>query len=324
MNQYAILRNAGHNQVYFQNSLPLAQAELELSALPLANLEEKILGGLSYLSFTTEELLSEENLKKISRLSFVYGLFQVENDLLRPLMLPDVQVFDRSLTTILKYAGKTNEIFTRFLCNLALAQGNFNPSGVKLLDPVAGRGTTLFEGFSLGCDAYGVEIQEKSVSEGYQHLKKFLEKGKHKHKTKTIRFSGENKSFTAKRYQIMTENQHFELISGDNKYIDQLFSQNFFHIIVGDLPYGVKHGNQASGLSRSPQQMIHSIGEKSYNALKKGGVLVFSWNTLVLSREKMVESLEKSGFSVCDEPIFQTLAHQVDASILRDVVVAKK
>lgn len=324
MIHYAILRNPGHNQVYFHSSLPLAQAELAICPLPLTNLEEKNLGELSYLTFSTEKVLSQEQLRKISLLSFVYGLFQVENDCLRPIILPEIQVFDRSLGTILKYPGKTNEIFTRFLLNLALFEGNFHPEEVKILDPVAGRGTSLFEAFSLGSDVYGLEIQEKSVSEGYQHLKKFLEKGKHKHKTKTIRFSGENKSFTAKRYQIDAGNQHFQLVSGDNKYLDQVFTHENFHIIIGDLPYGVKHGNQAGGLSRSPSQMLQSMGRKCHKVLRKDGILVFSWNTFVLSREKMEEILLKSGFVLAENQNLKNLEHQVDASILRDVIVAKK
>lgn len=324
MTHYAILRNPGHNQVYFHNSLPLAQAELTICPLSLENISEKKFGGLSYLTFSTKEPLQEEALEKISLLSFVYGLFQVEGDCLRPLILPDIQVLDRSLGTILKYPGKTNEIFTRFLLNIALFEGNFNPKEIKVLDPVAGRGTSLFEAFSLGSDVYGLEIQEKSVSEGYQHLKKFLEKEKRKHKTKTIRFSGENKSFTAKRYQIDCGTQHFEMVSGDNKYLDQVFSQENFHIILGDLPYGVKHGNQATGLSRNPSQMLQSMGRKCHKVLKKGGILVFSWNTFVLSREKMEESLQKSGFTLVENPNLQSLEHKVDASILRDIIVAKK
>lgn len=324
MNHYVLLRNSGHNQVFFQNSLPLALAELREMGLPLTACEAEELGGCSYLSFETETALTEENLQILSRCSSAYALFLKEGDLLRPVPLPDVQVFPRSLGTILKYSGKTNEIFTRMLLNLALAQGNIAPTGAKILDPVAGKGTTLFEGFALGADCYGVELQDKSASESYQHLKKFLEKGKYKHKGNNIRFSGANKSFTAKRYQLTSEGQQWEMVSGDSKYCRDLFSKEFFHLIVGDLPYGVQHGNQAGGKHRSPQQLLASCGGGWHHCLKKGGVLALSWNTLVFSRPQMCESLEKQGFTLLYDREDQRFLHQVDQSILRDVILAKK
>lgn len=324
MNQYVILRSPGHNQVFFQNSGHLSIAELELTLPSRTSAEECQIAGLSYLKFTTAEPLSPSDLEKVATLSATYGLFQQEGDCLRPILLPDPQVFHRSLGTILKYSGKTNEIFTRMLLNIALATGKQDYQGAKILDPVAGRGTTLFEAFALGADVYGMEIAEKSVSEGYQHLKKFLEKGKHKHKTNSIRFSGPNKSFTAKRYTIDCDKQHFELVSGDSKYCEELFSQNFFHAIVGDLPYGVQHGNHSGGLSRSPAQLLATCGQAWYKCLKKGGVLVLSWNTLVLPKEKLWEILEKQGFQIQKEAPFDGLGHPVDNSIFRDIVVAKK
>lgn len=342
MNHYALLRNPGHNQVYYQQSAPLALAELRLSSLEVEQLRLEDCCGLSYLCFQTKAPLEEAQLEEIARNSSLLGLFATEGDALeklQPIALPNIQVLDRSLGTILKYSGKTNEIFTRFLLNIAFSQGNFSPKHCKVLDPVAGKGTTLFEAFALGCDVYGVEYQEKAVQEGFLHLKKFLEKGKYKHKCDSRRFSGENKSFTAKRNSIQLSlkqqadpknpnsqefQREFMLVSGDSKYCHQLFSPNSFHVLVGDLPYGVQHGNQAGGISRSPAQLLSSCGKSWHKVLKKDGVLVLSWNTLVYPREKMEEALERAGFQVQHSEALSALQHPVDASILRDVVVAKK
>lgn len=323
---YAILRNTGHNQVYFQTAATLAQTELQLLQLPLVSdtVQVEEIAGLSYLVFDSLQPLETPDLEKIARFSPTYGLFQKEGELLRPLALPNPQVFDRSVATILKYHGKTNELFTRMLVNIAYTVSNKSPKDIKLLDPVAGKGTTLFEALSLGSSVYGVEVQEKSVLEGHTHLKKFMEQGKIKHKTGAIRVSGPNKSFTAKRHTVELEQQHFELVCGDSKFCGDLFSSDFFHVIVGDLPYGVQHGNQAGGKHRSPSGLLHACARGWHKVLKKQGVLVLAWNTLVLPRTQMVEILEKYGFSVCDAPLFLTLEHQVDASILRDVVVAVK
>ncbi|MFI3254865.1 MAG: hypothetical protein R3Y63_11100 [Eubacteriales bacterium] len=324
MEHYAILRNPGHNQVFYENSAQLALAELESLSLSLTEVQLLEIAGLWYLAFSVENPLTQEALEKIARLSSTYGLFQREGELLRPIPLPNVQVFPQSLATILKYQGKTNEIFTRMLLNFALSQGNYAPKEVKLLDPVAGRGTTLFEGFSLGMNVYGTELQEKAVSDGFAHLKKFLEKGKYKHRKEERRFSGENKVFTAKKHSIFCENQEFQFISADSKYVNQLFSKNFFHIIVGDLPYGVQHGRTAGGKSRSPAQLLTSCARPWYDVLRKDGVLLLSYNTLVIPRDKIVEILESKGFVVEKEGVLANLSHKVDASILRDIVVAKK
>lgn len=324
MKTYHILRNPGHNQVYFKHSAHLCEKELLLSGLPLKNVQETVLGGLPYLSFQKEADLETPQLEVLSRLSFLYGLFQAEGQLLAPMSLPDPQILDRSITSILKYSGKTNEIFTRFLLNLALSQINAPLSQVKLLDPVAGRGTTLFDALSLGASAYGIELQEKSVSEGYQHLKKFLELEKIKHKTNTIRFSGPEKRFTAKRYSIQLESQQFELICSDSKEAKALFPKETFHIILGDLPYGIQHGNHSGKLQRSPAQLLSTCAPSWREVLKPQGVLLLSWNTLVFSRAKMEETLAQAGFQILKNDHLLALAHQVDASILRDVVLAKK
>lgn len=321
---YALLRHPGHNQVYFQNSAQLAVEEMKGMGLPLEQVELEEIGGLSYVVFSCEQALTEEQLLVLSRVSSAFALFQVEGEKLCPVLLPNPQVLDRSLGTILKYQGKTNEIFTRMLLNLALAQGGFSPDQVKLLDPVAGRGTTLFEALALGADVYGVEVQEKAVLEGQAHLKKFLEHGKIKHKTGGIRVSGANKSFTAKRFTVDLETgkkQHFELVYGDSKDCAQLFTQNFFHVIVGDLPYGVQHGNQAGGKHRSPATLLSSCLRGWHKVLKDNGVLALSWNLLVFSREDMERHLLKNGFQVLK---LDDLSHQVDGSIRRDIVLCKK
>lgn len=324
MYHYAMLRNTGHNYVFYENSTPLALAELGLMPLALEALAETTIAGVSYLTFQRKDPLSPEELACLSRVSSLHALFLKEDDLLRPVALPSCQVYDRSLGTILKYQGKTNELFTRLMLNIAYSLGNIAPPSAVILDPVAGKGTTLFEGFALGSSVYGTELQDKSVAEGYQHMKKFLEKGKHKHKTQNLRVSGPNKLFQGKRYQIHCGEQEWELVSGDTKYCNHLFSKDFFHLIVGDLPYGVQHGNHANGRQRSPAQLLHSALPYWHPCLKKGGVLALSWNTHVLPREQMSSLLAQYGFDVIQNPLLEGLSHTVDASIQRDMVFATK
>lgn len=328
MSHYAILRNPGHNQVYFKSSANLALQELQLMNLPISDVKLEEIANISYLTFTSESPLDDTGLTALARLSSIYALFEKEGELLRPIPLSNPQVLDRSIATILKYQGKTNEIFTRMLLNMGLSQLNIPTNQVKLLDPVAGRGTTLFEALSLGADVYGIEIQEKSVNEGFAHMKKFLEQGKIKHKTNSLRVSGPNKSFFAKRHSIdftVSDNPtHFELLLGDSKFACDLFPPQTFHLLIGDLPYGIQHGNQAGGKQRSPAQLLTDCLGSWHKVLKKEGVLVLSWNALILPREKMEAILRKNNFQVLKNDHFDSMAHQVDASILRDIVICKK
>ena len=48
------------------------------------------------------------------------ALFERDGDALRPVELPRRDRFDDDLLTILKYPGKTNELFTKLLLNVTV------------------------------------------------------------------------------------------------------------------------------------------------------------------------------------------------------------
>ena len=77
-----------------------------------------------------------------------------------------------------KYKGKTNEAFTRLLINYALCAGDFAGNfdqPLRLLDPMCGRGTALFEGLNRGYHAYGADVDRNGLEEGRRFLKRYLE-----------------------------------------------------------------------------------------------------------------------------------------------------
>ena len=106
------------------------------------------------------------------------------------------------------------------------------------------------------------------------------------------------------------------------------FKSNHFHAIVGDLPYGVKHGNvsnrQQSALTRNPAELLKACLPGWRTCLKPGGTLVLSWNRFVLGREELQALLTDSGLEVLTASPFDRFAHRVDNAIWRDVVVARK
>lgn len=346
MNKYALLINPGHNRVYYKSSQQLSELEFEISAKSMECIPSEIKGefiaGIYYLTFESEKELSESDLIVISRLSFVFALFKVEEtkgNILRPVEIPNTKLTDENLSGILKYTGKTNELFTRMMINVAVSScGCIENGKVQLLDPIAGKGTTLFEGVTMGYDCFGIEIGDKAVNESFHYFKKYLETEKFKHEASIIKQSGENKSFTAKRYSIElaklksdfknNKQIHWEMISGNSVYADKYFKKNSFDVIVGDLPYGVQHGNvtneKQTSITRSPKDLVKICLPAWKNVLKKNGVIVLAWNTFVFSKKEFSEIFEKEGFEILSEGAYSKFEHRVDSSIKRDIIVAKK
>ena len=226
MKTYAILHNPGHNRVYFQAARKLAQKELVLAGI--TNIREEKLGGMPYLLFDAED---QPNILLLSRLSFAYAIFEYcEGGVLLPVDKNPEYFFDsEEITTILKYNGKTNELFTRMMLNIAIFCSRFSFSeSLSILDPLCGKGTTLFEGLLNGHNVYGVEKDEKIVHEAYTFLKKYLESAKIKHNSHQERL-GMN-GYTAKRYQITLAKNDVktEFITGDTRDVGQFFRKNSF------------------------------------------------------------------------------------------------
>ena len=115
-----------------------------------------------------------------------YALFELEGQLLRPVAVPAAERLDDDLVTVQKYAGKTNEQFTRLLLNVTVASSAAAPrltrGGLVVLDPLCGRGTTLNQALLTGHDAIGVEQDGKDVEAYATFLRTWLERKRLKHK----------------------------------------------------------------------------------------------------------------------------------------------
>ena len=358
MRSYAIMHHPSHNRVYFETSLKLSAAEFQIAAqyfsVPCENVQHQNIYGVDYLTFQTEGELTAEDVQKVFGLSFVYAFFEriVVNEemLLRPIQKVKENFVDESISTILKYTGKTNEIFTRMMINVAfysLEKAGERGGGrgaqssardIHLLDPIAGKGTTLYEGLIKGYHVHGIEIGDKVVHESGHFLRKFLENGKYKFDYSSLRISGPNKSFSALKhtFEAAATKEDFknkrtkliELVAGNSLYADQYYKKNYFDLIVGDLPYGVQHGNvtteKQSSLTRNPAQLLSACLPAWHAVLKPGGVITLAWNCNVLSREKLAQILEEHGFCVKNEDPYTQFEHRVDQAILRDIVVGVK
>ena len=334
MKTYAILKNPAHSRVSFLGSDTLAINELTAVAnnISAKNIRISEIGGVPYVLFDCDNTLPEDAITTVSRLSFVYAIFEIlPGEMFKPVTLAPNYFLDRELSGILKYTGKTNELFTRLMLNLAQLHIKNPPNILNILDPLAGKGTTLYEALMQGHNAYGVEADDKMPGESVIYLKKYLETAKQKHENHTEKVSGQGASgkFTSVRNQItIAGTRHFEMVAGDTRNTQAFFKKNFFHAIIADLPYGVQHGSKLSqnkkgtAITRNALGLISEAIPGWKRVLKPGGVIVLAWNLFLISKHEMTELLTTNDFTIpC---LGADFSHRVDQAIDRDLIVGIK
>lgn len=342
MKKYSVLILPAMNKVYYQASMELAQAELQVLNLQvlggtIQNLKKENIGGKPYITFETTTL-TEEGIRYISNLSSIYALFEVRGEFLYPLVISPKEYFEDDLISIQKYSGKTNEYFTKLMLNVVLFSSDFNRNledKLNILDPMCGKGTSLQQSLIYGYNAYGVEIDRKAF-EAYQvFIETYMKEKRMKHKILKERIR-ENKKVQGYRFELQVANDKEKYRSGDlltlkvvnedTKNISKYFNKEVFHALIVDLPYGVQHGSHSysGSFTRNPKELLRSALPEWKKTLKKGAALGIAWNANVLSRKQLVETVEESGLEVLISEPYMQFEHRVDQAVIRDFVIAKK
>jgi len=332
---YALLKTPAHTRVSFQDSDTLAISELNVlfHDTHIEDARMAHIGGVQYILFDIKQPLSQSDIRLLSRMSFIYAVFEFfpDENILKPVGMDAGYFLPDDLSTILKYVGKTNELFTRLMLNMAQLYIKKTPEQLNILDPLAGKGTTLYEALMQGHNAYGVEIDAKMAAESVTYLKKYLETAKHKHENHSEKTSGQSPfgKFTALRSQIKIKpNAHFEIVAGDTRHSNLYFKKNFFHAIIADLPYGVQHSSktakkpQSTGFTRNALGLVKEALPAWTRVLAPGGVIVIAWNLFLIPRMEMSELLTQHGFALPE--IEANFSHRVDQAIDRDFIVGVK
>ncbi|GAA4591781.1 SAM-dependent methyltransferase [Actinoplanes octamycinicus] len=339
MSRYAMLLAPSANRVYADQASRMSQAELAAFApvlsAPPAEIGTAEIGGVDYLTFTAE--LSPRDIAYVSNLSAAYALFElVDGDLLRPVGLSPLARYDSDLITIPKYAGKTNEQFTKLVLNLtvlASASAERMLDGhLTVLDPLCGRGTTLNQALMYGYDALGVEIDGKDVEAYKLFLQTWLKRKRLKHTAELVPMRRQGRR-AARRLEVTlaaSKDDHkagavqkVTVLHADTTALDGLIRGNVADVLVADLPYGVAHGSydDAGGISRRPLDLLERAVPEWLPLLRPGGAVGLSWNTKVARRELAEDILLAAGLELVEHG---DLAHRVDQGIERDVLVARK
>jgi len=335
--RYALLLAPSANRVYADQAGRLAQVELAafgtVVSSGISDIASLQLGGVHYLGFTAS--LTPRDVAYLSNLSSAHALFELVGDLLRPVAFAPLARFDSDLITIPKYAGKTNEQFTKLVLNLALLASASAPrmldGHLTVCDPLCGRGTTLNQALMYGYDAIGVEIDGKDV-EAYQlFLKTWLKRKRLKHTAELVPVRRQGRR-AARRLEVTlaaSKDDHkagavqkVTVVQADTTQLDGLLRARCADLLVADLPYGVAHGSHDDGgLSRRPLDLLERAVPQWLTLLRPGGALGMSWNLKVAKRELAEDILIANGLTIVPHA---DLSHRVDQGIERDVVVARK
>jgi hypothetical protein len=314
----------------------LAQPELLASPLGdlLQDIIKKSLAGQHYLlAKISEENVTMQKIQEIvgrlGAISEVYEYFDkigdVEGPFLRPiepLFTPFVPI---EMVETRRYRGKTNEILTRVLLNVALFAGEYRSCSndrLRILDPLSGGGTTLFLALANGYDSFGIELDRQDVESTAVFVRQYLD-GEH------IRYKeiDERGRKAGRRYQFgIGEKGHTRqlvLVHGDTieaqGHMREVVGGPHVHAIVGDLPYGIQHFGEIAALLSKALPVWE-------NLLLPGGTIALAWNATRIDRAEMVGLLElHTHLQVRNTSPYSDFAHPVDRVIKkRDIVVGVK
>jgi hypothetical protein len=341
---YAFLPRASANRVFAGQVPDLLAAELTVLdrglAVPRrARTSTTTIGGVSYVvAELDDEPYGPDDLAVLSNLSTMHALFSVEGELLRPQPVHPVQRHDDDLVTIQRYAGKTNEVFTHLLVNLALAasSGGFGrllgDEPLRLLDPVCGRGTTLNRAVLYGIDAIGIDLDQRDV-EAYEAF--FIAWCKDKRLKHVVERAKLKKGRTAPATRCAVtfgsgkdagRHRSVQIINDDTARAGEHVKRRSIDLLVCDLPYGVQHGARPAGgqLDRGPGELLRVVLPDWVELLRPGAGVAMAWNRRTLARGELVDLVVGAGLEPAPVDDGDTFVHRVDRSITRDVLVARR
>ena len=321
---------------YREAQVKLGQAELACLLLPLgiqAEITPITVGGVSFLRFEADAL-TEAQLSALSRHSAALMIAEQHNDMLKPLEKVSHDYLTEDLAQVLKYKGKTSAVFTRMMLNCAWAASDFfgKEEVLTVLDPMCGKGTTCFVALQQGMNAVGVDIDNRDLKECADYFERYMQYHRMKHKLDQSSRTVRKHAVPAAVYTIADTKEHFKegdtrtlsLFLGDTGLTGELCRKSPAHLLVADLPYGVQHAPQEGKRTESFMQVMKRALPQWKDAVRKGGAIALSFNTLTLKKADLVQLLADAGFTPLTEPPYDDFQHFVEQAVHRDFVVARR
>ena len=335
--QFALLVKSHANARYAQAMQKLAALECECMLFALnakAEVRYETLAGTPFLILETDSL-TQEAWAYLARHSAISFAALRDNEWLKPLSLTRAVYLDADLARVLKYKGKTNADFTAMMLHCARSASTFALTGEPLtvLDPMCGKGTTLFCALTEGDNAIGIDTDDKAVHEADVYFEHYLQYHRYKHRKEersiTLRRGG---AVRERRFTLANDPESYKkgrtvslkLIRADTGLADEITGAEKCHLIVGDLPYGVQHSPKSDHAISSLQSFLHNALPAYRRALMPGGAIALSFNTYTLPRRTVIEEMRQANLFPLENPPFNDFAHWVEQAVNRDMVIAVK
>lgn len=334
--KYQMLLWPHANARYRSETVRLAQSELRLILdvfCPEASISSSGAGMVPVLEIEVPNELGTEALQAVCGHSLMYALFEcVDGGLLRPVAERAVDFLGEDLPSILKYKGKTNELFLKMLINSALYASDFCRSAdeaLELLDPMCGRGTALFVAANLGWNPSGTDIDRNDLAETEKFLKRYFEYHKMKHSVhKESRTMRAGKPVPVTNFVYAQNNESYKnkdtrmlrLANSDAGRVPELYGKDRFHVIITDLPYGIQHVSSGGDMRSVLKRTLPAWRD----SLKKGGAIAVSFNAQTLKRDVVRELMSEAGLKVMTGGAYDDFSHWVEQAVTRDIAVACK
>jgi SAM-dependent methyltransferase len=342
MSSYALLVSPSANRVYARSAPALTVAEL--GALAETVLDARItdaraeeVAGVEYVTFEGD--LDDHALAHIANVSTAFALFErVSAESFRPVALRRLDCLDDDLLSILKYPGKTNELFTKLLLNVTVLASAAAPrmltDRLRVLDPLCGRGTTLNQALMYGWHAAGVDVDGADFDAYAAFLSRWLKDKRLKHTAATAKLRREGRTLgrrldvelaTSKQAWAAGDTITLSMALTDTREAAEVFRAASFDAVVADAPYGVQHGSRSgAGLQRRPLELLEEALPGWTRLLRLGGAVGIAVNVRTCPRDDALALLARAGLEPRDTPAYRGFEHRVDRSILRDIVVGVK
>ncbi len=327
-----------HPNIRYRNAVEnLSRCELYamLRALdiPATEILPHHIGRSVFLGFESRPL-TEEELRRLSLHSSVSLMAEEQSGLLNPLDVSPPYYLGEDLPEILKYKGKTSVPFTWFMINtaLSLTPWSRDPAAVTLLDPLCGKGTSLFCALQFGMNAVGLDRDKRSLEEADTFFSRYLKTSRLKHTRSAVSETWKGSSIPSVNYLFADTKEHVKagqtrtlrFACADTSAAPALTRRSPAHVLVADLPYGIQHAPIGGSSPESFQSLLHRALPQWRRALAPGGALAISFNEFTLPSRDVLSALRDAGFLPEEEPLFSGLRHEVEQAVSRNVIFAVK
>ena len=339
--KYIMLLWPHANARYQAETVKLASAELRLMLdrlAPAAEVSPWEALPMPALAIETGEPLASPVVEALRSHSLLYGLFALDGDgALLPVAGRAEAYLGADLPAILKYKGKTNEMFLQLLVNAALYAGDFwdrEGEALSLLDPMCGRATGLFVAANRGWNAVGADVDRTDLKEAEKFLKRYLEYHRLKHDVRReSRTLVKGKAAEVCRFEFAPTPEAYR--AGDTRSLSlacldasrsaEAFGRKAFHIVACDLPYGVRHDAQLPQGAKGKnwlEALLRQALPAWRESLKPGGAVAVSFNAQTLKPDALRAMMAEAGLEVRFGGPWDGFSHWVEQAITRDIAVA--